>query len=192
MRLYLLLTYLSMVWALPGTLANPTHTVGLEPRTGPTTSCGIWVTGSRSSAQNLQSQLAECSSNLWGTSFTVPGKRVDASSSPCIGLACDPKTQTQFMNALIKQNVFDVNTVQDNIGQLVTKNCTDIAHSAQQLLDDCCTDHSSDGISGQYAFGDGTNINVVYSWSCHTDETPSDPCPTAGTHCPTNLPQCKD
>lgn len=44
-----------------------------------------------------------------------------------------------------------------------------------------CVNPSSDGVSGQYFLGDGTNINLSYSAACHSDEQPSDPGPGMGS-----------
>lgn len=75
----------------------------LDHRQEPSLVCGNWATGSRSSAQSLQQQLAACDENQWGKSFTVAGTtNVDEDApSPCIALACDyvsPKNfrHTQF------------------------------------------------------------------------------------------------
>lgn len=99
-----ILTLLPLANAVPGYLD---HGKSLETSQDPWLFCGMWATGSRSSAQKLQSQLLACDDSLWGKSFTVSGTDdvKSGAPSPCIGLACDyvsPKdfhhTQFQLCN----------------------------------------------------------------------------------------------
>lgn len=90
-----ILSLLSLADAMPG---YKDHGNSLETRQDTSLNCGNWATGSRASAQALQKQLLACDDNLWGKSFTVAGTAdvKSGSPSPCIGLACDYVSTTDF------------------------------------------------------------------------------------------------
>ncbi|ROV94774.1 hypothetical protein VMCG_08889 [Cytospora schulzeri] len=119
--------------------------------------CGVFATCDRDGAKRLSDYIGSCTSTAhggYGTEFEVVGIEYTdpLQNSSCLGIGCDVKTYAQ---------VWLCNDTTENM----TKNCTEIAYWMNRIIDECCTATSSNGVSGQYFLGDGTNI-VVAQGSC--------------------------
>ncbi|KAK7736698.1 hypothetical protein SLS53_006907 [Cytospora paraplurivora] len=118
--------------------------------------CGNFVTGDREGAKRLANDIEN---GDFGDKFGIEGTdNTDPhTNSSCLGVGCDVKTYTSVWD-----NTYDI-----------TKDKDDVAYWMNRIIDECCTDISGDGVSGQYFLGDGTNIVLAYN-SCKTYSNPSD------------------
>ncbi|ROV87387.1 hypothetical protein VSDG_09685 [Cytospora chrysosperma] len=164
MFLKLLILFAAVVAAIPDALGG---TTALEIRADEEWKyCGVFATCDRDGAKRLSDYIGSCtptSKGGYGTEFEVEGIEYTdpLQNSSCVAIGCDLKTYAQVWiiagEAITLTGIATQDTTEN-----ITKNCTQIAYWMNRIMNECCTDTSSKGVSGQYFLGDGTNIVVAH------------------------------